>query len=345
MLKADRRYREIASGRFGARSMRTCLEHANTTRLQHKRVATVIILNSVLLSANANGALLLTWLLDTSNLPGRFRLLATRLAPHLAQLCPHKVASTTILKLINQKVDPGTSLLLLDALFRATDDSILEDILAEQVHGSSFASVAPVRISLHSLVMILQMYKLFSSVHIDRATKDLAIRKVRAVLEAKPPHHSPAYAKLCNEVGLPAPIPQHPPQQVHTPPAVKYGKQNGQHVASGPPHPYANHVVSPAFNFPAFGSPLSPQLKHVQHNSSPSPGPGYIPRQASPYQPMFAMGGPHSAAAFYYGQQYSPYGAAFAMPLSAGSHDRPLPGASMRAQEEYMRSIAAMQST
>ena len=134
------RGREIASGRFGARSMRTCLENPNTTRLQHKRVATSIILNSVLLAANANGALLLTWLLDTSNLPGRFRLLATRLAPHLAQLCPHKVASTTILKLINQKVDPGTSQLLLNTLFGTHDTLILEEILAEQVHGSSFVS-------------------------------------------------------------------------------------------------------------------------------------------------------------------------------------------------------------
>ena len=120
--------------------MRTCLEHTNTTRLQHKRVAIAIILNSVLLAANANGALLLTWLLDTSNLPGRYRLLATRLAPHLSQLCPHKVASTTILKLVNQKIDPLSSKMLVDAIFRATQSTVLEDILAEQVHGSSFVS-------------------------------------------------------------------------------------------------------------------------------------------------------------------------------------------------------------
>lgn len=134
--------------------MRTCLENANTTRLQHKRVATAIILNAVLLSANANGALLLTWLLDTSNLPGRYRFLATRLAPHLAQLCPHKVASTTILKLVNQKVDSGTSQLLLDTLFRATDTAILEDILAEQVHGSAFVSPFETHASLADLQVL-----------------------------------------------------------------------------------------------------------------------------------------------------------------------------------------------
>lgn len=133
-------FREIASGRFGARSMRTCLEHPNVTRLQHKRVAVSIILNSVNLATNPNGALLLTWLLDTSDLPGRYRLLSTRLAPHLAQLCPHKVASTTILKVVNQKVDVASSQMLVDAIFSETDPSILEDILSEQVHGSSFVS-------------------------------------------------------------------------------------------------------------------------------------------------------------------------------------------------------------
>lgn len=113
-------------------------------RLQHKRVAISIILNSVNLATNPNGALMLTWLLDTSNLPGRYRLLSIRLAPHLAQLCPHKVASTTILKIVNQKVDPGSSQMLVDAILSDKDPSILEDILSEQVHGSSFVSQAAI---------------------------------------------------------------------------------------------------------------------------------------------------------------------------------------------------------
>jgi protein JSN1 len=100
-----------------------------------------ILLNSVLLATNANGALLLTWLLDTSNLPGRYRLLATRLSPHLAQLCPHKVASVTVLKVINQRVDPASSQILVDAILKSNETQILEDILSEQVHGSSFVGL------------------------------------------------------------------------------------------------------------------------------------------------------------------------------------------------------------
>ena len=54
---------EIAQGRFGARSMRACLESSHN---QQRRIATAIILNSIPLATNPNSALLLTWLLDAS---------------------------------------------------------------------------------------------------------------------------------------------------------------------------------------------------------------------------------------------------------------------------------------
>ena len=189
------------------------------------------------------------------------------------------------------------------------------------------------------------MHKLLGSIHIDRATKDIAIGKVRTILQAGTPHHSPAYAKLCNEVGLPAPTPQHP--QARTPPLGKYGKFDGQggpggQHTPGPAHAYQNHIVSPAFNFPAFGSPMSPQNRAGAHSASPSPG--FIPRQTSPYQPMFGMEVPHGPNGYYYGHQYNPYGGGFGMPMSATSQDRQSPVNSARAQEDYMQSIAAMQS-
>lgn len=63
-----------------------------------KRISTGIILNSIPLATNPNGALLLTWLVDQSNLPGRYGLLANRFAPHIAHLCTHKLASLTVLR-------------------------------------------------------------------------------------------------------------------------------------------------------------------------------------------------------------------------------------------------------
>jgi len=139
--------------RFGARSLRTCLESPHTTLRQkvhpffpspsrarlklipsscfsQKRVAVAVVLNSIPLATSPNGALLVTWLVvsflslfvgerkislirlpfsfasqDTSSLPGRFRLLAPRFAPHLAHLCTHKLASTAVLRIINQRSD------------------------------------------------------------------------------------------------------------------------------------------------------------------------------------------------------------------------------------------------
>lgn len=93
-----------------------------------KRVAAAIVLNAIPLVSSSNGALLITWLLDTSNFPGRYRLLAPRFLPHLAHLCTHKLASLAVLKIINQRADPASSRLILDALFEP-DTKVLDDIL------------------------------------------------------------------------------------------------------------------------------------------------------------------------------------------------------------------------
>ena len=101
---------EIAQGRFGARSMRACLESQHITLNQQRKIATAIVLNSIPLATNPNGALLLTWLLDTSNFPSRYTLLAPRFTPHLSHLCTHKLASLTVLRIVNQKVEPDASI-------------------------------------------------------------------------------------------------------------------------------------------------------------------------------------------------------------------------------------------
>jgi protein JSN1 len=89
---------DIAQNRFGARCMRTCLESQYTPMYQKKRISTGVILNSIPLATNPNGALLLTWLVEQSQLNGRYALLANRFAPHIAHLCTHKLASLTVLR-------------------------------------------------------------------------------------------------------------------------------------------------------------------------------------------------------------------------------------------------------
>lgn len=351
--------------------MRTCLEHPNVTRLQHKRVAVSVILNSVNLATNPNGALLLTWLLDTSNLPGRYRLLATRLAPHLAQLCPHKVASTTILKIVNQKVDVSSSQMLVDAIFSETDASILEDILSEQVHGSSFVSSGESKAAAHLPTdASIQMHKLLGSVYVNTAMRERGVQRVRDILQKGTPHHSPAYAKLCYEVGLPAPpgangLP-------HTPPPHKAGRS----AQAGVPYPLTMHHQpphtaggihnvgnpnSPAFNFPSFGSPISPPPR-----SAPGAAPPYMPQQPSPFQPMFGRGedmnGRMSAyrdSQAYLSAQPSPYGtyspqhspgrAGYGRPESSPRHPPMMPSLASNPPhgaytDQYLQNVAALQS-
>jgi protein JSN1 len=130
---------EVAQGRFGARSVRTCLESKHALPLQIKRVAIAVILNSIPLATNPNGTLLLTWLLDSSGLAGRYRLLAPRLAPHLAHLCTHKLASVTVLRIINQNFDPIASRIIVDGIFHS-NKSVLEEILGDQAHGVNLIS-------------------------------------------------------------------------------------------------------------------------------------------------------------------------------------------------------------
>ncbi|KAG4218014.1 hypothetical protein PC116_g33506, partial [Phytophthora cactorum] len=74
---------DIAQGRYGARAMRACLESHHATKDQQRMLAAAIALHSVQLATNANGALLLTWFLDTCTFPQRRSVLAPQLVPYL----------------------------------------------------------------------------------------------------------------------------------------------------------------------------------------------------------------------------------------------------------------------
>ncbi|KAI9105596.1 hypothetical protein DFS34DRAFT_588910 [Phlyctochytrium arcticum] len=127
---------EVGSGRFGARAMRACLESQYTTKRQQKFVAEAIVQNAIQLATNQNGAILITWLLDTSSLPGRYQALAPKLAPHVPTLCTHKLASATIMKLVNQRVElEARDQLIMEIFFR--DEASLQTILTDHVHGVS----------------------------------------------------------------------------------------------------------------------------------------------------------------------------------------------------------------
>ncbi|KAM5539048.1 hypothetical protein V8D89_007271 [Ganoderma adspersum] len=178
---------EIAQGRFGARSMRACLESSNITLNQQRRLATAIILNSIPLATNPNGALLLTWLLDTSSFPSRYNLLAPRFTPHLSHLCTHKLASLTVLRIVNQKVESEASKQIVEALFNSPGDHVLTDVLGDQVNG------------------VAVVHKILTSPFVDPAQRPSYVEATKRVLIELKVIATQAYRRLIEEVGLPVP--------------------------------------------------------------------------------------------------------------------------------------------
>ncbi|KAF8921514.1 hypothetical protein CPB85DRAFT_1248015 [Mucidula mucida] len=178
---------EVAQGRFGARSMRACLESPHITLSQQRRIATAVILNSIPLATNPNGALLLTWLLDTSGFPSRYNLLAPRFTPHLSHLCTHKLASLTVLRIVNQKIEPEASRQIVEALFSSPGDHVLTDVLGDQVNG------------------VAVVHKILTSAFIDPAEKYEYMEATKRVLIELKVIATQAYRRLIEEVGLPIP--------------------------------------------------------------------------------------------------------------------------------------------
>ncbi|GAA5802922.1 hypothetical protein HPULCUR_008397 [Helicostylum pulchrum] len=175
---------EIAQGRFGARAVRATLESPHVTKRQQKYVAASLVQHALLLATNANGALLLIWLLDTSGIPGRYRVLAPRLIPHLARLCTHKLASLTVLKLINQRQEPDARSLILETLFFGTTTVTVDEILHDQVHGVSLVQ------------------KILSSSYIELRERQRIAERVKQLLGKLKLQHVQGYKRLMEEINM-----------------------------------------------------------------------------------------------------------------------------------------------
>ncbi|KAE8146317.1 armadillo-type protein [Aspergillus avenaceus] len=175
---------EVSQGRFGARAMRACLESHHATKDQQRMLAAAISLHSVQLATNANGALLLTWFLDTCTFPRRRTVLAPRLVPHLVHLCTHKVAYLTVLKVINQRNEPDAREIVLKALFFSPGDEVLEKILGDQTSGATL------------------IFKVLTTPFFDESMRTEVVKNVSKVLTKLKATPSQGYKRLMDEVGL-----------------------------------------------------------------------------------------------------------------------------------------------
>ena len=223
---------EIAQGRYGARAMRACLESHFTSKAQQRIQAAVITIHSVQLATNSNGALLLTWLLDTCNLPNRFRALAPKLSQHLVHLCNPKLASLTVLKIINQRQEPDARDLLLESLFFSAQDKVLEEILANQAQGPTL------------------ILKIITNPYIEGDLRSRMIVETRNVLQRLKLQPANGIKRLMDEVGLSTRgmqtfVPQESVKRGYSPQYSAHGPYTGQQESMAS-FPRSTNGVDPA---------------------------------------------------------------------------------------------------
>ncbi|KAM3579697.1 hypothetical protein VKS41_007781 [Umbelopsis sp. WA50703] len=179
--------KDIAQGRFGARAIRACLDSPHVSMRQKKYAASAIIANVFTLGGNPNGALLVTWLLDTSGLPKRYNILAPRLAPYMSAMCTNKLASMGIVKVINQRQEIEAQLVLLNTLANDDSDQVLRDILADSSLG------------------INVIHKILTSSSVEAIPKRYLAEKVNHVLSMQTPPAATAgqaFKRLSDEVAI-----------------------------------------------------------------------------------------------------------------------------------------------
>lgn len=221
---------EIAQGRYGARAMRACLESHHSTKDQQRMLAAAIALHSVQLATNANGALLLTWFLDTCTFPQRRTVLAPQLVPHLIHLCTHKVAYLTVLKVINQKLEPAARDVILQALFFSPNHATLEAILLDHNCGATL------------------IFKVLTTPFFDESIRSSVVENVRHVLQTIKAQPSQGYKRLMDEVGL----------------STRQGSTGPSREAPGSaerPRPGSNHGQVSGHMPPQFSNQFYPQVQ------------------------------------------------------------------------------------
>ncbi|XP_006458422.1 hypothetical protein AGABI2DRAFT_176766 [Agaricus bisporus var. bisporus H97] len=277
---------EVAQGRFGARSMRACLESPHITISQQRRVATAIILNSIPLATNPNGALLLTWLLDTSNFPSRYNLLAPRFTPHLSHLCTHKLASLTVLRIVNQKNEPNASRQIVEALFNSPGDHVLTDVLGDQVNG------------------VAVVHKILTSTFIDPPDKQNYMEATKRVLVELKVIATQAYRRLIEEVGLQ--VPNYQPTYTSIPAGGK--------SKVGSPNAFAGVPGLPSYpsNDQGFASMMAAlQMGGQNPQAGPTPLPldhGYAQPQTAQIRRLNMTGPVPAPAPYTPTDSFSPFG-------------------------------------
>ncbi|KAF2400667.1 hypothetical protein EJ06DRAFT_556200 [Trichodelitschia bisporula] len=267
---------ELAQGRFGARAMRACLESHHATKEQQRMIAAAIALHSVQLATNANGALLLTWFLDTCTFPQRRTVLAPRLVPHLVHLCTHKVAYLTVLKIINQRNEPEARNVIMQALFFSPNDIVLEAILQDHMCGANL------------------IFKVLTTPFLDENIRADVVQNVRNVLVRIKAQPQQGYKRLMDEVGL-SNRAGGAPRDAHSE-AVRPSSRHAP--ASAAPQPQIQPALQNPMNQPQV--PPQQQMENMRYGYGQGPAgfDGGMQRSDSQHSGVFGGGFAESPAVY-----------------------------------------------
>lgn len=180
----------IAQNRYGVRAVRACLEAHNIITIEQTlALSACIVLYSEYLAANSNGSLMLTWLLDTCNLPKRHEILAQNIAEHIIDICRHRLASLTVLKILGYRGDDVARKIILRSIFGDAHSEEpspeLKQIICDTSYGSTF------------------IYKLLLIPVLEPETKTRIIQCLRKLLQDVP--SAQQHRRLMEEVGLAPP--------------------------------------------------------------------------------------------------------------------------------------------
>jgi len=276
----------IAQGRFGARAMRACLESHQATRDQQRMMAAAIACHAVQLATNSNGALLLTWLLDTCSFPNRRNVLAPRILPYLVHLCTHKVAYLTVLKIINQKNEPEARDMIIKALFFSPDNKVLGEILLDHSSGATL------------------IFKVLTTPFFDEKLRNDVVQIVRDVLGQLNVSPHQGYKRLMDEVGMSQ---RFPGREAVTGPTER-GRSMTQSSRNG--QPSTERQSFPAYEGNGFAGYTDPVMTNAQMMGAMG--------QQIPYQQNFSTQGARGMS------PSGAYGA-YSNPASAGYQQSAMP--------------------
>lgn len=205
----------ITQNRYGARAVRACLEaHEIITPEETLVIGAMIVLYAEYLATNSNGTLLVSWFLDTSQLRHRHTILAPKLFSQIVELCRHRLASLTVLKVLNYRGDDTVRKEMLDRIFGdATSDEpapALRQILCDTNYGPTF------------------VYKVLTMSLLEGELRNHVIKQVRQVLMDGTP--SQLHRRLMEEVGLSSSSTQQSSGQKHRSSMSQVFNQDGTHL-------------------------------------------------------------------------------------------------------------------